>query len=282
MAIDLHTHTTFSDGTFTPQQLVDLALKTKLKAIAITDHDEIAANKLATQYAVQLPIEVISGCEFSIDYPLSGSAHLHLLGLFLDYNNTALVETLADLKKARAERAYIMLDKLKKLGYNIAKERLDAIVGDGTAGRPHIARLMVEEGVVTNVFDAFTNYMAREQPLYVGKKKLTLAAAMELIHQANGLAILAHPVSLKMKTYRDLEKKLKLFKEMGLDGVEAYHSSHTWNFTKYLINAGHRLGLAISGGSDFHGSVKPDTALGTGKGKLYIPDSILDQLKERL
>lgn len=280
MAVDLHTHTNFSDGSLSPHELVDEANACGLTAIAITDHDEIQANAIAVNYARKYSVNIVPGVEFSIDFPLPGTAHLHLLGLFLDTGNMHLNAVLNDLRSARKKRAYEILNKLNNLGLDLKKDDLEKIAGQGSAGRPHLAQLLMKKNVVNSVWQAFNKYLSKGKPAYVPKKKLKLMQAMDLIHEAKGLAILAHPVSLKFAKYADLEVFLKELKKEGLDGVEAYYATHTAHFTKYVLKAAKRNNLLVSGGSDFHGSVKPDTGLGTGKGNLNIPDDVYFDLKE--
>jgi 3',5'-nucleoside bisphosphate phosphatase len=280
MAVDLHTHTNFSDGTLTPQELIQKAEDYKLTAIAITDHDEIGANKIAQDYVRNLNVEFVPGVEFSIDIELPGTAHLHLLGLFLNLENDELTSVLGDLRNARQNRAYVIIQKLQDYGLDVKEDELDIIVGQGSAGRPHLAKLLMDKKVVGSVWEAFNKFLSKGRPGYVSKKKLKLQTAIDLIHQAKGLAILAHPVSLKQKTYKDTEAFLKELKSIGLDGVEAYYASHTRNFTNYLLNAAQRNNLLVSGGSDFHGSIKPDTELGIGRGNLQIPDQVFHDLKK--
>jgi len=279
MAVDLHTHTTFSDGSLSPQQLVDKAVSYALTAIAITDHDEIGANRIALEYAEDQALEIVPGAEFSIDIPLSGTAHLHLLGLFLDIDNSQLQEVLNDLRKARKSRAFEILNKLNAEGMDLKREELEKITGQGSAGRPHVAQLLIKNNVVSSVWEAFNKYLSKDRVGYVPKKKLKLKDAINLIHTAKGLAVLAHPISLKHRKYKETEAFLRELKYIGLDGVEAYYASHTKNFTSYLINAAKRNNLLISGGSDFHGTNKPDTDLGRGRGNLVVPDSVYFDLK---
>jgi predicted metal-dependent phosphoesterase TrpH len=279
MPIDLHTHTNFSDGTLSPRELIEKANQTNLSAIAITDHDEIGANSLAKEYASKLEIEFVPGVEFSIDIDLPGTAHLHLVGLFLDNESDELKSVLDDLSKARQQRGYLIIKKLQEYGLDVCNKELDLIAGHGSIGRPHLAQLLMDKNFVSSVWEAFNKFLSKNRPGYVSKKKLKLQTAIDLIHNAKGLAILAHPVSLKQKTYKDTEAFLKELKSIGLDGVEAYYASHTSNFTKYLLNAAKRNNLLVSGGSDFHGSIKPDTELGIGRGNLSIPDQVFVDLK---
>ncbi|KAA3612032.1 MAG: PHP domain-containing protein [Calditrichaeota bacterium] len=279
MPVDLHTHTYFSDGTMSPEDLLQKAENESLTALAVTDHDEIGANYIAQQYAQSLKLEFVSGVEFSIDIALPGTAHLHLLGLFLEIENDELKSVLNDLRNARQTRAGTIIKKLQDYGLDVSENELDVIVGQGSAGRPHVAQLLMDKNVVDSVWEAFHKFLSKDRPGYVPKKKLKLQTAIDLIHKAKGLAILAHPISLKQRTYKDTEAFLKELKSIGLDGVEAYYASHTRNFTSYLLNAAKRNNLLISGGSDFHGSIKPDTELGIGRGNLSVPDQVFFDLK---
>ncbi len=282
MPIDLHTHTNFSDGTLDPRELLHKAEQKKLTAIAITDHDEIGANFLAREYVKEMEIEFVPGVEFSIDVELEGTAHLHLLGLFLNIENEELKSVLDDLNNARKIRAHLIINKLQEKGLNLNTRDLDRIVGRGSAGRPHIAQLLMDNNHVNSAWEAFNKFLSKNRPGYVPKKKLKLQRAIDLIHNAKGLAILAHPVSLKQKTYKDTEAFLKELKSIGLDGVEAYYASHSRNFTNYLLNAAKRNNLLVTGGSDFHGTIKPDTELGIGRGELCVPDQVFFDLKSAI
>lgn len=280
MSVDLHTHTTFSDGTLTPEQLIEKADYQRLTAVAITDHDEIGALKYLNTLNSDKNVIVVNGAEFSIDVDLKGNAHLHMLGLFLDIENDELNNVLIKLKNARRERAYTIIQKLKEQGIPITKQEIDDVIGMGSAGRPHIARLLIQKKIVSNVWEAFSKYLSKGKPAYVSKQKLPLKDAIKLIHDAHGLAILAHPISLKHRRYKDTDVFLRELKYIGLDGVEAYYATHSPKFTKFLKESAARYSLLVSGGSDFHGKVKPDTELGIGKGNLDVPDDIYFSLKE--
>lgn len=278
--IDLHTHSTFSDGTLSPDELVKTAVQLEIGAIALTDHDEIAGNQFALAAAEELPVEVVPGVELSIDYDLPARGHLHLLGLFIDYRNSALGEALQTLRKARSRRASAIIKKLDEININLSEEELLRRAGHGSIGRPHIASMLLEQGFVTNLVEAFKRFLAKGRPAYVPKKKLPLSPAIQLIHQAGGLAILAHPVSLGCSTYKKLGDHIKKFKAIGLDGLEVFYPSHDRYFTKWLKDFARQENLLISGGSDFHGQTKPNIKLGRGYGNLRIPVSVFDTLHE--
>ncbi len=280
MRIDLHTHTNFSDGSLSPQDLIEHVKKYDVGILAITDHDEILANIPAMEYGKNAGVEVIAGVELSIDYPLPGRGHLHLLGLFIDSQNEVLVRKLRWLSAERRNRAAEIIKKLRQNGVDAGLDELAEIVGEGSAGRPHVARLLMDKGVVSSVPEAFYRYLGKDAPAYVPKKKLDIQTAIDAIHQAQGLAILAHPISLGFETYPEIGTEIMKIKALGLDGVEAYYSSHDRYFTKWMADFARENDLVISGGSDFHGQAKPNVQPGTGRGDLRIPVRLADELKQ--
>jgi len=282
MLADLHTHTNFSDGTFSPEELVDLACEKDVAALAITDHDTIDGCKRAAEHSREKGIDFVPGVELSIDYDLPGSGHLHLLGLFIDLENKKLIQALNKLKEARKRRALKILSRLNSIGMRITTKELDEVVKDGSPGRPHIVQLMLRKNYIKTNMEGYTHYLAKNGPAYVSKEKLELEAAIQLIHQAGGLAILAHPVSLRYANYARMGEEILKFKALGLDGVEVFYPSHDYYFTKWLLDFVAKYFLAVSGGSDFHGSAKPDIELGTGRGNLKVAYSVYEELKRKL
>jgi hypothetical protein len=282
MAVDLHTHTTFSDGSLSPQLLIKKADEQKLTAIAITDHDEIKGNFEALKLIETTGLQLVPGAEFSIDMPLKGTAHLHLLGLFLNMENDELNSTLNFLRNDRKKRAEKIINQLKEQGFPFNNSDLDILDKKGSIGRPHIAKLMLEKKIVNSVWEAFNKFLSKGKVGYVPKKKLTLKQAIDIIHKSEGLAVLAHPASLKHKQYRETEAMLNELANSGLDGVEAYHPSHSKNYSRFLLKSVQKNGLLVSGGSDFHGDAKPDIELGSGKGDLFVPDQVYWDLKNAL
>lgn len=278
MAIDLHMHTNFSDGNLTPGELVDLSIKKKLSVIAITDHDEVGGLLTAQEQANKTGLKVVNGVELSIDYGLKGKSHLHLVGLFLDPENDELVSTLRMLKNARTERARQIIMKLNRLGFDVSFAELLEVAGTASIGRPHIAKLLLDKKMVNTISQVFQKYLAHGCPAHVPKKKLTIQPAIDLIHGAGGLAILAHPISLGYQTYIPLGEELLRLRDLGLDGIEAFYSSHDRYFTQWLLDFARKENMLISGGSDFHGEVKPDIKPGRGYGNLFIPVEIYENL----
>lgn len=278
MKIDLHTHTNCSDGTLSPQELIELAKVSDVSVIAVTDHDTIKGCAPAVRHGETIGVKVISGVELSIAYPLPGKGHLHLLGLFIDPQNEALNRALTKLSLAREERGAEILRKLARINMPIEKEELQAVVKGGSLGRPHIVSLMLKKKYIHSAFQGYTQILGKGGAAYVSKEKLDLETAIGLIHRAGGLTILAHPISLMFANYPRLGDEILKFKEMGLDGVEVYYSSHDHYFTKWLFDFCLKHNLQMSGGSDFHGSVKPDIVLGRGRGNLRIPYQVYEKL----
>jgi len=276
--IDLHTHSTASDGTFSPEELIYLAKKEGLQALALTDHDTIDGLKSAYQTAKEENLPFLCGVEISVKFERPG--HFHLLGYFSKPEIPELNDTLLKLKKARKERNKKMIEKLNSIGIEITLEELKEIA-KGEIGRPHIANLLVKKGVVKSFEEAFERYLKKGAIAYVPKALLTPSEAINLIVKAKGIPVLAHPVTLKLN-YLELKEYLKELKEYGLKGVEAFYTEHTPEFTKFLIDCAKKLGLLITGGSDFHGENKPDIKLGKGLGNLNIPFEYYENLKKAL
>ena len=274
MAIDLHTHTTHSDGTFTPENLIKLAKEQQLSAISITDHDIATANEEGLYYSKKLGLNYIPGVELSIRHELPGSGHLHLLGLFIDHKDHNLNKVLDYLRDERSKRNQIILTRLEELGKPISMEELQQEAGEGSVGRPHIARLMMKKGYVLNVKEAFQQFLTNGAPAYVDKEKLEAARAIDLIHNAGGMAVISHPISLGFRLYADIADEIITLKKMGLEGIEVYYPSHSKNIIQWLQKFAGDNDLLMTGGSDFHGAVKPEIQLGTGYGDLVVPDQV--------
>ncbi len=278
MAVDLHVHTAHSDGSYSPSELIELVAQYDVDTLSVTDHDVISGIEEAAERGQHIGIRVIPGTELSIDYPLSGSAHLHLLGLYIDIHNPVLIKALQNLRLARRERAKEIIERLKRLNIDIRFDDLELRKHGASLGRPHIAKLLVEMKIVKSIKEAFQKYIGRSGPAFVPKKKLNLKQAIELIHRAKGLALIAHPVSLGAADKSELFKYLDEFRAAGLDGIEAYYSYHSEEFTKTLIEYARKNGMAISGGTDFHGDAKPDIKPAVGAGNLIIPTEVVEQL----
>jgi len=282
VAVDLHLHTTWSDGSLTPEKLVHKTARLGLSAIAITDHDEIGGIMEAQSIAGEELPEIIPGVELSVKYNLNTSGHVHIVGLFIDQGNTELCKALQYLKEKRSERAVKIVDKLQKHKINICIEEVKEIARNGSIGRPHIASLLIKKRYAFNNFQVFNRFLGKDTIGYVPKTKLGFKEAVNLIHNARGLTILAHPISLGYEKYEDSGKEILNMKSDGLDGIEVWYPSHGRYFSEWLLQFAQKENLAISGGSDFHGKAKPGVEPGKGRGNLIIGDSVVHELKKRL
>ena len=274
--IDLHTHTTASDGSFTPSALVRYAASKGLRAIAVTDHDTMGGLPEALKEAEALGLEVVPGVEISVDF----RPEMHMLGYFFGSGYASINEVLEELKKKRAERNPKIIKRLNELGMDISLEEVEALAPGGITGRPHIARVMVSKGYAGSQREAFDRYLGSGRPAYFSKEKLTPEQGIEKILEAGGLPVLAHPIFLK-RNETELDTLLKSLKKVGLKGIEAYYSENTKAQTVELIRLAGRNGLFATGGSDFHGSFKPDIEIGTGRGSLAVGYELLEIMKRR-
>ena len=276
--IDLHTHTTASDGSYTPSEVVFAAYESGLAAVAITDHDNINGIEEAFKAGKGLPIEVVPGVEISVDAGFRGG--MHMLGYCIDPSEPRLVAALERLQQARAERNPQVVEKLNQLGLDITMDEVRACAGQGQIGRPHFAQVIIEKGYAKNRAEAFNRWLGADKPAYVPKFKFKPDVAISLLRGAGGVPVLAHPGLLKLAFLR-LESLIRELMELGLEGVEAIYSEHNQALRKRLSDLAARLGLVITGGSDFHGDPKPDIKLGYGLGDLRVPKSLLMPLKQR-
>lgn len=282
--IDLHVHSNVSDGSFTPAEVVDLAYQAGLSAIALTDHDTTAGVQEALDAARQYqdtkrPLEVVPGVEISVGYK---NSDIHMLGLMIDYDNKELVDTLSFVRKERDQRNWKMAENLANAGIDITMEKLIAQEEDGTVlTRAHFARYLALHGYADTVADAFAKYLQIDGPYYVHRNYISPEHAMKLIRGAGGLPVLAHPLLYKLEQ-TELEALVKRLAENGLGGIEAVYSSNQGQDEQYIRGLASEYGLAISGGTDFHGKVKPRLKIGIGRGNMDIPYEILEQLRERL
>jgi predicted metal-dependent phosphoesterase TrpH len=268
MKIDLHLHSTASDGRFSPQELVSMAACSGLEANAITDHDSVEGVATALLAAQEFPsLKVIPGVEVSTDVP---HGEVHILGYFINYRDPELTSTLKQLRSSRRLRAQRMLAKLADLGIHIEWERVQEIAGDGSIGRPHIAQAILERGYVSSPKEAFVKYIGREGPAYVERKKMTPEQVVELVVRTGGLPVLAHPADID-----HLEELIPRLQRVGLVGIEAYYNGYQSKLVKYLASLASKYGLISSGGSDYHGlEGGGETTLGG----VVVPFECLEQL----
>jgi len=244
--VDLHIHSTASDGRFSPAEVVRKSADRGLSIIALADHDTVNGVVPALTAAKAFPqLKIIPCVEISTDI---SKGEVHVLGYFIDYTNPELLEALKKLRNSRWERAQGMVAKLRDLGILIEWQRVQEIAGNSSMGRPHIAQAMLEKGYITSLKEAFTKYISRGGPAYVEREKMTPAEAVELILRSNGLPVLAHPL-----TINDLKPLIVELKAAGLAGIEAYYNGYTDDEINSLVSLADRYDLIPTGGSDFHG-----------------------------
>lgn len=279
--IDLHVHSSFSDGTLTPTELVHLAVESNLAAFALTDHDTVEGIKEAKTAAKKLnetsenDLEFIAGIEISAGYR---QKDIHLLGLFIDETNESLLTSLQAAKENRMNRNKKMADNLRNGGIDISMEDLINDNPNAILTRAHFAKHMLKHGYVNSIKQAFDQYLSDSKPYYVPREYISPESAIANIRKANGIPILAHPLLYHLPD-KELKALIKELKSMGLMGLEAIYSSNISNEESYVRGLASSYDLLISGGSDFHGSVKPHISLGIGRGNLNIPVRVLDKLK---
>lgn len=257
--IDLHIHTTVSDGSFTPYEVVKQAAIQKLAAIAITDHDTTDGIPEALQAAAKYNVEFIPGVELSAFNSKLGS--IHILGLFIDPHEIKMLNKLKEIRTKRINRALKIITKLNEIGFDITIDEIKDLTEYKTIGRPHIAHTMLKKGYIKSIKEAFDRYIGKGKPAYVERDRLSDRDAFQLIKSAGGTTILAHPGLIKVSSL-ELVEEIKDLKKTGLQAIEAYHPMHTMEQTEFFIKLSKELNLAISGGSDFHGLAKPDIRLG--------------------
>jgi predicted metal-dependent phosphoesterase TrpH len=282
--IDLHVHSTASDGTLTPAQILELAQAQHLRAIAITDHDTIDGSKEALQVGIPSSLHFLTGVELSAAPPpfLRRSGSFHILGYGLRLDDDELNHTLLVLQHARENRNPAIIESLGRLGFDMTLAEVVEMVGESQIGRPHIARVMLAKGYVHSIDEAFDRYLGTGKPAYVDKYRISCQRALDLIHGAGGIPILAHPYLLSLKDAVEVEKLVILLKKIGLGGIEALYPEHPPRATAFYKELADRHHLLITGGTDFHGSLKPDIQLGIGTGDFRVPFALYEQLIDRL
>lgn len=282
--IDLHVHSTRSDGTFSPTRLVDYALEKGLAAFALTDHDSIAGLKEAITYAdrlrktnPQVPL-VIPGIELSTEY---AGRDIHMVGLYIDYEKEEFQKQLEAFVNSRTHRNIQMCAMLREgIGMNISYEKLLAEFPGSVITRAHYAQFMLSHGYIKSINEAFERYIGDNCPYFVPRQKVTPYEAVELILKAGGIPVLAHPMLYGMGKTR-LDALVSELKDAGLMALEAIYSTYSSSQEREMRALAAKYDLAVSGGSDFHGSNKPGLDLGTGYGSLYVPYRVLTGLLEK-
>ncbi len=275
--IDLHVHSTASDGSLSPLKIIERAKEIGLRAVAITDHDTVEGSAEALGYPPCPSLEILSGIEISARVP---SGTMHILGYLLRLDDLTLRQTLKRLQEARANRNIKIVEKLQDLGVSIQYDEIRAVSGGGQIGRPHIAQVLVRKGAARSLGEAFKKFLRKEGPAYVARYRLLPSEAIQMILRAGGVPVLSHPFTLDAKDERELEGILVDLKEAGLKGVEVYYPEHGPKRTARYERLARRHGLVMTGGTDFHGAAKPRVQMGIGRGDLRIPYRLVEKLKE--
>lgn len=273
--IDLHVHSTASDGSLTPSEVADEAIRMHVAAIALTDHDTIDGINEIIEYTKDKPLEVIPGIELSCYYK---NREIHILGFYPDYENEGLAKELASLKEAREGRNKQMVARMQADNIPITMEKLLHGNPDSVITRAHFARVLVEEGICQTKEIAFKKYIGIGCKYYLPKPQVTCEVAMNILTKYCKAAYLAHPL-LYHFGYKQIEELLDYLKTLGLKGIEVYHSSNNMYESDKLRSIAQSKALKMSGGSDFHGVIKPNIKIGKGRGNMYVPMRLLDELK---
>ncbi|MFC1645724.1 PHP domain-containing protein [Candidatus Omnitrophota bacterium] len=263
---DLHLHTYFSDGTFSPKQLVEQAKLSGLSCIAVTDHDSVSGIK-PVEEAADESLEVIPGIELTSEI---NSNEIHILGYFIDPNYSTLIAELDKINSIRRKRVYGIVEKLKGLGVDLDPQDVFSIAGQGSVSRLHIARAMLNKGAIFNIYEAFSRYIGNKGPAYVGKFSLTPQDAIKLILEAKGVPVLAHPYNM------NCDELIPSFVKAGLRGLEAYYPEYSETVVRYYLQVAKKHGLLVTGGSDCHGDAKPDVKVG----KVSVPYELVEKIKK--
>mgnify|MGYP001765009595 FL=1 len=274
--IDLHLHTTHSDGSFSTRDVMAFAKQAGVTALAITDHDIVEGIAEATAIGAELGIEVVPGVEISSRL---GESELHILGYFLNWTDPLLAQRLGTLRDSRHQRNPRIVQRLNELGIPITYEEVRALAGTESVGRPHIARLLMEKKFVTSAKEAFDRYLANGRPAFVDRELPEPAEAVRWIREAGGVPVLAHPTWVRTSA-DGLQTLVRDLKAAGLGGIEVHYSTHTPSQTTEYLELAKQCDLLVTGGSDFHGVTKPDIEVGIGRGQLKVSEKLLDPLRK--
>ncbi len=275
--IDLHTHSTVSDGSDPPERIPELAAAAGCRAVALTDHDRVDGLAAATARALSIGVEFVRGVEISCEHP----GTMHLLVYFLPDGEGPLQDELVRLQNFRDSRNRLMADLLGRLGLPVTYEEIQQEAGGMGAGRPHIAAILVRKGIVGSIQEAFDVWLAKGRPGYMDKERLAPDVAVRLAVASGGVPVLAHPLSLGLSPFETAATVGELVPD-GLAGVESIYGRYSADERSAMATLAGRYGLVATGGSDHHGRYKPDLQVGIGRGDLDVPDSVLDELRERI
>lgn len=269
MFTDLHLHTTFSDGTYSPEQLTAEAKRFGLVAVALTDHDTVEGCTRMKAACEAAAIEFIPATELTCEV---NGVELHMLGYFLDVNNVKLLSQMTRFQRGRHERIREIVARLRKLQVPLEEEDVFAIANCKSPGRPHVARALIQRKICASLDEAFERFLKKNRPGWVPKEKITAVDALELLHQAGGLAVVAHPGLART------EEVLPALIEAGVDGLECFHTRHSPSASEYYVSLAEQHDLLVTGGSDCHGMNKGKPLIGS----IKLPYEYVRHLKERL
>jgi predicted metal-dependent phosphoesterase TrpH len=275
--IDLHSHSIFSDGSSTPEELVALAEQGGLTALALTDHDTTAGLARFMAVGAESSVQTISGIELSAEF---GETTLHILGYLFDPAHVELQTALEWVREGRTERNVRILENLNRLGYDLTLDDIRRHSGDDLIGRPHFAAALIEKGHFKHKDKIFQQLLGKGKAAYVERRRLAPEGCAEVILKAGGVPVIAHPGQMKL-TVRDLRRLVKKLKAHGLGGLEVWHPTHQPHQTAAFLRICEDFDLVATGGSDFHGKLTPDLSLGRGFGDLDVPDTVLEALRKR-
>lgn len=284
LGIDLHVHSTASDGTVTPIEIIDEARRIHLGAVAITDHDTLAGVRQVLAARIPADVHFLTGIEISIapprPFPITGS--LHMLGYGIRVDDPALNGALDKLRKSRDDRNPRIIDRLNALGIAISYDEVRKEAGESQLGRPHIASCLVKKGFAADINDAFGWFLGTGKPAYVDRARIAAAQAISLIRAAGGVPVLAHPDLYGLPDFKTLKKMIEVLAREGMMGIEVYYPGHSGEVMSNLTAVARQLDLLMTGGTDFHGDLKPDTRLGVGTGDFFVPFELYEKLLARL
>lgn len=276
MTVDLHAHSTSSDGTETPAEVMRIAARADLTSVALTDHDTLEGLAEAQIVADGVGVDLIPGTEISCEW---AQGTMHMVILFLEPGPGPLQDRLWDLQASRSRRNKLIVERLQELGMEITHEEILEEAGEGSVGRPHFAAVMEQKGYVTDFRAAFDEYLANGRPAYVARQRMGPQESIELALASNAVPVIAHPHTLGLNTAAEFAETYQQLGEWGLIGIECFYGEYDRIVQQALADAISAFDLLPSGGSDFHGDYKAGLELGFGRGQLAVPDSVLDDLR---
>jgi len=278
MAVDLHLHSSFSDGSETPEAIVAAAKAASLTTIALTDHDNLNGIPRARTAAEAAGIKLIAGTELSVGW---NNDAMHLLVYFLEPGAGPLQDRLVAVQRGRSDRNIRVAERLQQLGMEVSYEEVEAEAGGTGIGRPHFAAVLVRKGYATTITDAFDRYLANGRPAYLPRERLDAIEAIQLAKASGAVTSIAHPHTLGVARddYREAFEELT---DAGLGGIESYYGEYPHELRLHLAKLCRDLGIAATGGSDYHGTYKPDLQVGVGRGDLEVPETAVEELLTQL